>query len=156
MKILFILLSVSFTSSAFAQNACYDNETNVKTKKAYSEDQWNMEIADWGTQEPKDPGVINLFAAWKVYKNKAATVKKIKGDKRKHCYMGCRIAQDVSLETAIYVAWLKENDDLTDCEKSTLFEHRDFEVTVEGAELSKESSDKQHCLDECSKIKKFR
>ncbi len=156
MKFLFILLSTSLASTAYAQNSCYDREINVNTKKAYTEEQWNLEIADWGAQEPKDPGVIKLFAAWKVYKNEAPAVKKIKGDKRKHCYMGCRIAQDVSYETAVYVAWMKENDDLTDCETSTYFEHRDFEVTVDGAELSKESSEKQFCLDECSKIKKFR
>lgn len=122
----------------------------------FTEVEWNTAIADWDTQEPEDPGIIKLFSAWQVYKKEAHAVKKIKGDKRKHCYMGCRIAQDVSYETAVYVAWMKEKEDLTDCQESTFFEVRDFEVTVDGAGLAATGTSKKHCLDQCLQIQRYR
>ena len=47
--------------------------------------------------------------------------------------MGCRIAEGTNLETAQYIAWNKEQDDLTDCKISTHFEINDYEATVDGA-----------------------
>lgn len=157
MKFLFTLLfSLCFTSIATAQSACYENEKNVSTKKMFTEDEWNSAISEWDSQEPQDPGLLKLFAAWNVYKKEAPAVKKIKGDKRKHCYIGCRIAQEVSYDTALYVAWMKEKEDITDCDASTLFEWRDFEVTVHGAELAKDSSNEKYCLDQCTQIQRYR
>lgn len=157
MKFLFFLtISLFFSSSAFAQDLCFENEKNAETKVIFTEDEWTAAVVEWDAQEPQDPGILKLLAAWNVYKQESATTAKIKGDKRKHCYMGCRIAQSVSYETAVYVAWMKEKEDLTDCKASTLFEVRDFEVTVDGADLAKDSSKKNYCLEQCQQIKRYR
>ena len=155
MKSLIALSILLFSGSAFAQQACYETEKNVTTKKMFTEDEWNAALEDWDAQEPKDPGILKLFYAWNVYNKELPTANTFKGDKRKHCYIGCRIAQDVSYETAVYVAWYKEKEDLTDCKKNSYFEHRDYEITIEGAELAKKSKDAKYCLDECGKIKRY-
>ncbi|MCC6138541.1 MAG: hypothetical protein IT287_07900, partial [Bdellovibrionaceae bacterium] len=122
----------------------------------FTEEAWNATLEDWNSLEPLDPGFLQLFYAWDLYNKEEAIVAKIKGDKRKHCYMGCRIAQQVSLDTAIYVAWYKEKKDLTDCKANTYFEVRDHEVTLQGAELGQVSAEPQYCMDECNAIKRFK
>lgn len=155
MKI-FIAVAILFLSStAFAQDACFEKEKNVLTKKIFTEKEWTTALDDWNAQEPTDPGILQLLFAWKVYNDELPTANKFKGDKRKHCYIGCRISQDVAFETAVYVAWYKEKEDLTDCAKGTLFELRDHDVTLQGAELGKQSTDPQFCFDECSGIKRY-
>lgn len=153
---LFFALAILFASQAvFAQDACYITEKNVSTDLFFTEPEWTMALEQWNAQEPADPGLLQLFFAWKVYNDELPTANTLKGDKRKHCYIGCRIAQDVAFDTSVYVAWHKEKQDLTDCEKGTFFEQRDYETTVHGAELSKQSSDPQFCLDECNMIKRY-
>lgn len=155
MKLLFAFSILLFSGSAFAQQACFENEKNVITKKMFTEEEWNIALKEWDAQEPKDPGILKLFFAWNVYNKELPTANKFKGDKRKHCYMGCRIAQDVSYETAVYVAWYKEKEDLTDCKVNSNFEHRDYEITIEGADLAHQGKGASYCFDECGKIKRY-
>ena len=78
-----------------------------------------------------------------------STAQTLKNDKKKHCYIGCRIAQDTSVEISIYVGWLKESDDIQDCNKKTFFEPLDFESTLDGAEFAETSSSPMSCLEFC-------
>lgn len=158
MKSMFLILAFFTTYSlsfgAQAQQACFETEKNVLTKKVFTEEDWKSTLKDWSASEPSSPGYVRLLLAWNLYNTEEAALKKIKGDKRKHCYMGCRIAQDISLETAIYVAWYKEKKDLTDCSIKTLFEEYDYEVTLKGAEMGQENSDSEYCLDQCNALKR--
>lgn len=158
MKSILLVITIMFSVSANAQSACYETEKNVTTKKMFTEDEWNTALMNWDTQEPTDPGIIALYGAWTVYKTALSEIKgnkKFNGDKRKHCYVGCRIAQDVDEVTATYVAWYKEKKDLTDCVEGSYFELRDHEATLLGIKLAEKSKDPQYCLDECVKIKKY-
>lgn len=155
MKTLLLLLVFGFGSSAYAKGACYSSEKNVSTKKMFTENDWEEALADWDSKEPADPGILKLFAAYQVYQKELPTANTFKGDKRKHCYIGCRIAQDVSHDTAVYTAWYKEKEDLTDCVKGSYFELRDYEITVQGADLGLKNKDPKYCLEECSLVKRY-
>lgn len=155
MKYALLFAILIFGVSAHAQEACFETEKNVSTKKMFTDEEWQIALADWESKEPADPGIFKLFDAYQVYQAELPTANKFKGDKRKHCYIGCRISQAVSHDTAVYTAWLKEKDDLTDCAKGTYFELRDYDITVQGADLGVNNKDPQHCFDECSLIKRY-
>lgn len=152
MKPLFFVLILFSSALAIASPTCAENETDTETKESYSEELWNITLSDWELEEPEHPGYLQLFFAYNIYKREAKSGKKIKGDKRKHCYFGCKISQDLSYEAAHYVAWYKEYKDLTDCNKKTLFEIKDFLYTLEGAEIGQESTNKALCSEACRDI----
>lgn len=144
LQALFILISPTH-----AQEACWEQETNPYSKAIYTEEQWHEHLENWETQAPPSPGLWSLFQAHQTYKKELSTAQKLKNDKKKHCYIGCRIAQDTSLEVSIYVGWLKESDDIQDCDKKTFFEPLDFESTVDGAEQAAVSSEPAFCYEFC-------
>lgn len=91
---------------------------------------------EWARLEPTAPGWANLARASVVYKREQANLRRLRGDKLQHCYVGCRVAVAVNDQTAIYLGWLKEQWDLTDCDPSTRFEPADERATALGAELA--------------------
>lgn len=150
---LFIASLISILGLSFAQaDECYLSEKNVVTKKIFTEQEYTQVLDEWLSQEPESPGLLNLLFAYNVYKNESSTVADIKGDKRRHCYIGCRITQSASYESAIYAAWYKEYKDLTDCSNSTSFERRDYEYTLEGADIGTLNTEPSHCHDTCSSL----
>lgn len=155
MKYFALILLFSLSSLVQAQESCALEEIDSTTKKHFTEQQWDQQLEQWMSEEPASPGLLRLGLAFAVYTNEKPKTKKLRGDKRKHCYMGCRISQELGYETAEYVAWLKEHEDLTDCNGSTYFEIRDFEVTVYGAELGQTSKDPAFCIQECNQIKRY-
>lgn len=150
---LFVASLITFCSLSFAvANDCYLSEKNAVTKKIFTEQDYSLALEQWLSQEPESPGLLSLLFAYNVYKKESSTVSNIKGDKRKHCYIGCRITQSASYEAAIYAAWYKEYKDLTDCNKSTSFERRDYEYTLEGADIGTLNTEPSHCHDTCSSL----
>jgi hypothetical protein len=66
-----------------------------------------------------------------------------------HCFVGCILAQKVSLAVAKYASWRKEYNDLTDGNPSTHYDPADRDATDWGADNAKESSGKAancYCL----------
>lgn len=133
------LILCFFSVAVYAQNnhqaACWKSEINYKTNKVYtSEKPCNAHRVYWSTFNKSTPDPISLSKAYFVYKAEIKKTEKFSKDKVKHCYMGCRISAEIDLPTAEYVAWNKEQDDITDCKLKTHFEVKDYEATVDGAQ----------------------
>lgn len=103
----------------------------------------------WQNRKPGHPGTLRLARAWLTYRNEGANLARIKYDKWAHCYGGCRIAQDVDAATVLYVAWLKEDRDLRDCNARTHFDPLDEDATNLGAQLAPQAADAAACLSLC-------
>lgn len=149
MKKLLIITLILFSSASFAQGVCADVETHPETRQKMSASEWQELSDEWAAEEPSNPGALVLLAAYALYSMEKEKANRLRGDKRKHCYMGCRIARNVSVKAAVYAAWLKEYEDLTDCNPRTYFEWRDYEVTVNGAEAGASMGNTGNCYDYC-------
>jgi hypothetical protein len=152
MKTILFIASIIFSTTVFAAPACYELEVDVQTKKPFEEKTWLETIDYWNAEEPAFPGIFKLASAWSVYKKALPEANKLKNDKLKHCYMGCKIAQNVSYETAVYVAWYKEQQDLTDCNQKTFFEVKDLESTLLGADIGAQSTEPKACVKTCKEM----
>lgn len=156
MKLFLLTTMLFFQSKAFASFQCFENEKDVTTKKIFTEQGYNQSLESWLTGEPEHPGYFQLWKAYNFYSGEKPTLNKIKGDKRKHCYIGCRMGQALPVDTAIYVAWYKEYQDLTDCERSTRFEVEDFDATLSGIDVGESSpNDTEICFNFCEIPREF-
>ncbi len=149
MKTLLCLISLCISHLSFAQDSCWQNEIHPINVTPYTQAEWENAITQWQTQKPSAPLITDLFKAHKTYKNELSTAQKLGNDKRKHCYIGCRIAQDTSLEVATYVGWMKELEDLQDCDKNTFFEPLDMQATTDGALASTNLTSQKGCYKYC-------
>jgi hypothetical protein len=143
----------SLVLMASAADMCWEQERNPYSKDRYTENEWHEHTQAWNERQPEEPGLLNLFWAHQTYKQELDTANSLKNDKRKHCYIGCRIAQDTSLEVSTYVGWLKESEDLTDCNRKTLFETLDYQSTIEGAQQGATNGDPESCYEFCQTYK---
>lgn len=151
MKILIFVITVLISQNTLAsQLSCAASEKNAETNNLFTTFEYQETLKYWESEEPAAPGLLRLFRAYNLYQNEKSKVAKIRGDKKKHCYLGCRMAEDIDLKTSVYVAWYKEQKDLTDCNSRTLFEVADFDATVEGAEKALRSNSSQSCFDICA------
>lgn len=107
--------------------------------------------ARWESRKPGNPGPFRLAHAYLIYRDETDNLKRIRNDKVAHCYIGCRIAQDVDVPTVLYVAWLKEKRDLTDCRAKSHFDEADERATILGADLAPSAPDAASCLPVCRK-----
>lgn len=135
------------------ETGCWQEERNPYTKAIYTEAQWYEHIDAWNALQPPEPSLWSLFWAHQTYKQELDTANTLKNDKKKHCYIGCRIAQTTSLEVSTYVGWLKESEDITDCDRKTFFEMLDYQSTVDGALQGATDNDAQMCYDFCEAYK---
>lgn len=146
-------LVFSFTvmaSAAGAAEACFTQEFNPTTNKVFaSQADYDAALSDWQFRAPTSPGLFSLARAYAVYNKEKATAQQITNDKRAHCYVGCRISQDVDFRTAEYVGWLKEDRDIKDCNKGSHFDAADFDATVVGAQLGQSQMDATGCMAAC-------
>lgn len=97
---------------------------------------WSQKLEEWEAIRPDFPGplasISGVIAASRLSKQ-VNQGREIRNDKWKHCIMGAEIAAITSVKTAIYAAWIKEHEDLTDGIKSTSFDEIDYQATVDGA-----------------------
>lgn len=149
MRNLLVTFLFVFSPVALAQGVCEDVETHPESRQKMTAFEWQELTDEWAAEEPSNPGVLVLLAAYALYSLEKEKANSLRGDKRKHCYMGCRIARNVSVKAAVYAAWLKEYEDLTDCNPNTYFEWRDYEVTVNGAEAGASMGNTGNCYDYC-------
>lgn len=127
-------------------NICWKKEYNpVSNKKYKSQTPYEADLKSWQSKKPSEPNLLNLAKAYSTFQDEKQNAEKLLRDKIKHCYLGCRIANDTDYATADYVAWLKEYKDLTDCELGTRYEPRDYTATLDGAKHPGKN------FDECSK-----
>lgn len=116
--------------------SCFQQEVDPSTRRRYqNESQWQADVTRLEEKEPSRPGLYELYKGYQVYKAESALTLKLRSDKRAHCYIGCRIANEVSVPVAEYAAWYKESEDLTDCNPKSLFEWNDIIATQTGIEM---------------------
>lgn len=139
MRTLILLLVMSFAGASLAA------PLTAEQCPGYDEASALM----WRNRRPAHPGALRLARAYLTYRHEGATLAKIKYDKWAHCYAGCRIAQDVDVLTANYVAWLKEDRDLHDCDPGTHFDPEDEIATNIGASLASQAESPSACLALC-------
>lgn len=129
-----ILPILFFTVVSDANPLCFQDEINPETNLIYeNQASYNKDVDFWKSEKPPTPSLVALGVAYLIYKSELSEALKLGYDKREHCYMGCRIAQGTSINTAIYVGWKKESRDLNDCDASTDFDPLDFAATEVGA-----------------------
>ncbi len=156
MKCSFILV-VLFPFLAFGeapknQQQCWKNEINPETNRIYeTEEEWNQDLIFWEQKRPQNkPSMTELIHLYKVMKDEEDNFAKIKYDKVKHCYAGCRISGLINVSIAYFAAWEKEQIDLADCDIKSHFEVKDFEATIVGADYAfHEQTDTLKCVDFC-------
>lgn len=141
------------SSSASAQESCWQQEVNPYTKSLYTQNEWQDHVEKWEEHAPSSPSLWSLFKAHQTYKKELSAAEKLKNDKKKHCYLGCRIAQNTSFDVSTYVGWLKESEDLNDCDINTNFEPLDFASTVDGAAFAETNSSPISCFEFCQDYK---
>jgi hypothetical protein len=90
-------------------------------------------MLEWIEIQPPLPAMSHLRKAKEVIDTEQDYALTLGTDKRAHCYMGCRISEDVNFETAKFAAWQKEYNDATDCDPETHFEVADYDATIDGA-----------------------
>ncbi len=152
MKTLYYLLILIFAVPAFAasSDSCWQHEIDPHTRRIYqSNELWQSDLTMWEKRAPPEASYLALTEAYVVYSSEDSFALGLGSDKRAHCYMGCRIAQSVNLETATYVAWLKEDRDIQDCTRSTHFEEADFDATIAGAKMADTAPDAKACAAIC-------
>lgn len=128
--------------------ACWSQEINPETKRIYTTAaDYENHLRIWNEKAAPLPNPLNLLRAYSLYKRELPGLARLGNDKIQHCYMGCRIAQGTTRRTAVYVAWYKEIQDLTDCRRSSHFENMDYLATVHGAQLPARSA--EDCVTSC-------
>lgn len=149
-KFTFFLLSLMIFDLrfAFAENTCYQQETNFRTRARFaSDEEYQTELSWWQNKAPETPSLYDLALAFKVYNDEKSTALKLKSDKKAHCYIGCRISQETSFEVADYSGWLKEERDLKDCKTSTHYDEADYTATLNGAHIGE--NNQANCFNAC-------
>ncbi|MBX3017354.1 MAG: hypothetical protein KF767_05655 [Bdellovibrionaceae bacterium] len=151
---LLVLFILAFALPAFAEEpACYQNEIDPATRKLYRDEApYQADLEALLASEPTRPGMYTLYRAYNLSKAETPNANALKNDKRAHCYIGCRLANDISVEAAEYAAWYKEHRDLTDCQKASRFEPQDILATQVGIRLGEQNvphADKAFCQRTC-------
>lgn len=150
---------VTVSSLAFASSegsACYQSEIDPSTKRVYqNKAQWDADKKAIWASAPSSLNPFRLARGYDVSVLESKNAKGIGSDKRKHCYVGCRITDEVGHDIAIYAGIYKEDRDLTDCKIKTLFDPADLDATILGADLAKNNSarsDAEFCRSACRRV----
>ncbi|UOF01710.1 hypothetical protein [Bdellovibrio reynosensis] len=152
-KWLLVLSIISFNASA--ADLCFKSENNPRTGEVFqTQADYDDELSLWNQKHPGMPNPFSLMKAYSLYSSEKDLANKLKkkSDKLAHCYVGCRISQEISKRTADYVGWYKEEKDLKDCHHGTRFDEQDYIATVRGADLGETQQDAKGCLDSCTQI----
>lgn len=155
MKTLVLTLTLCFSATtSWAQaKACYEQEYNMKTRKVFSsQSEYDDAVREWQDRHPGGASPISLWRAYNIYKKEQQKALRLGNDKRAHCYVGCRIAQEIDLHTADYVGWYKEERDLSDCNIKSHFDEVDYVATLKGAEVGEQQRDAATCERACKQL----
>lgn len=138
------------STQASAAGECYTQEINPHAKKIYaSQEIYNMDKQEWTAIAPESPGIFALAKAYRIYSKEKDFANSLRNDKRAHCYIGCRLSQEMDYRVAEYVGWLKEDRDIKDCNKATHFDSADYKATRMGATFGESQTDAKGCVAVC-------
>ncbi len=143
-----LVAPLAHAEPAIDAQLCYENEIDFKTLQPFvSNDEYLQEKANWDLVSRPAVGVFELMRAYAVYRLEKSRAMVLKSDKAKHCYIGCVVALSTSPKVTDYLGWLKEDMDLADCDRGSLFEPADMSATSMGARLG--ARDKKECATLC-------
>lgn len=141
-----VVLFAPAASSAGLQ--CYEKEIDYRTLKSFlSKEQHEAEKKNWDLVSRPQISVLELVHAYAIFKMESTRSEALQSDKAKHCYIGCVVSLSPSAKVTDYLGWLKEDLDLSDCERGSLFEPADQVATSLGARLG--ARDKKECALYC-------
>jgi hypothetical protein len=151
-----MICALILSSGAFASatgEECFRSEIDPSTKRVYqNKAQWDADQKAIWALAAGPPNPFRLLRGYEVSMSESKNSKGMGSDKRKHCYVGCRIADEVGHDVAIFAGIYKEDRDITDCRTKTLFDPADLEATILGADLAKRNADRSDaafCREEC-------
>lgn len=151
----FALAVLAFATSVSAQETeCYQQEIDPQTKQIYqNRAQWEADRSSlWDDRAPVIYSPFRLQRGYSVARAESRNAQKMGYDKGKHCYVGCRVANDVDYEVAVYAGYYKEDKDLLDCKPSTHFDLTDLAATIAGADFALSNpgrADADFCKQQC-------
>lgn len=154
------LIALFFPICAFAGEGdpdCFAKEIDYHTGRRYqNRQQWDADRELLAKSSPKMPAnVVRVFRGYRVGKIESVNSKGIGSDKRQHCYVGCRIADEEGFEVAEFAAYYKENKDIEDCNPKTHYDQTDIAATLLGAKVALKApvrADAAYCRTECRKL----
>jgi hypothetical protein len=118
-------------------HSCHPLELDARTGKT---------VDDWINMKPNYPNAQLMERLPNVAEDAKKYAETKNGtDKVKHCFAGCFIRQNLDKTSALFVAWLKELMDASDCNPQTHFEESDYFATVAGALVGKNMSCEKFC-----------
>jgi hypothetical protein len=128
--------------------SCYLHEIDARTNRPFETRQaYDAELDRWNRVSRPAVGPIDLLVAYRAYRSGKPFAEALGTDKAMHCYIGCMISLATSAKVTDYVGWLKEYQDLTDCDPTTHFEDADSDATSRGARLG--ARDHSECSNLC-------
>ncbi|MBK9323810.1 MAG: hypothetical protein IPM97_12850 [Bdellovibrionaceae bacterium] len=132
---------------------CFQIEEDPKRLGPYSTQlQYQLAKDEWRDETPGLSNPIELAFAYRVYRIEKNKAEALGIDKTAHCFIGCRVAQETSLQTAAYVGWLKEQRDLGDCKAESHFDKEDYLATIKGALMAATLRTGADCADSCIQV----
>ena len=148
------LLAISASAQAGVETpTCYLKEIDQRTMKPFgSVADYNSELDRWNRISRPAVNPLDLFVAYQTFRKEKPVADRMTTDKAMHCYMGCVIALATSTKVTDYLGWLKEHQDLTDCDPATHFEDEDATATSQGARLG--ARDRKECSNLCTSSEK--
>jgi hypothetical protein len=147
-KLIILLLCSSYS---FAIPCWYIEESDPVLANTFeSKEYYYSAIYEWSKQRPALPNPILLAKAYSVYSSEKSLAESLGRDKRSHCYIGCRVAQETDFRTTNFMAWLKEDQDLKDCNRDTHFEVKDYNATIDGGLYGIKTNDPLLCQQYCT------
>jgi hypothetical protein len=138
-----VLLMLAGAFAAAEELECYQKEIDPSTHRIYqNKAQWEADRKDLWAKAPAMPNLFRLRKGYYVGVEESKNAARMRPDKRQHCYVGCRIANEAGHDVASYAAYYKEDKDILDCNRHSFFDLTDIEATIAGADLAMENPEK--------------
>jgi hypothetical protein len=149
--LLSLLLSALSATSAFAEPAADRSARCWQDEGFPTEADYRRELERWSAKGMGSPPLSQQLRAWEIYRREGKmALDHYRNDKKAHCYMGCRIAQEADYRTAEWAGWKKEYRDLSDCDARSRFEVADYDATLTGAMYGLGTDSARECLEFCA------
>ncbi len=115
--------------------------------------EWQNKKRDWNRARPKLPRPLLAMQGLETSsRERDFAILHFDSDKKMHCYLGCRIAQETDFATAQFAAWEKERRDLDDCRSDSHFETLDYDFTLWGAYWGVSATSPSECESACDQL----
>jgi hypothetical protein len=154
MKALVLSCLCFMSAMALAEEECWRKEIDPATRRIYQNAaQWEADKKVLVAKYPPMPNLFNLQKGYRVGLEESRKAARMRPDKRQHCYVGCRIANEAGHDVAVYAAIYKEDKDINDCNPRTHYDLKDIDATIAGADIARGApglADGKFCNTKCA------